>query len=328
MTSCLRASSDDITAVRLRLLGPEEWNAILSGDPREAARWVEAAARHGFKAAQVVWGQMLLDGRGVARDPAAAFHWFRRAAEIGSLDGINMVGRCHELGWGVPVDHAEAIRWYRRAASRASDWGCYNLGSMLLYGEGIERDRAEALQCYRRAAERGHAKAMGMIGRFHEEGWEVPADPVQAMHWYRRAAEGGDFWGQYHLGRLLAESRPDEAATWLRRAVEGGTRNFLRSVGPMLLRHAQATFHEIGLRALERCCESGDADDFHAYGLALAACRRRDEAVSWLRLAAGKGHQEAQRSLAEPTGGRKRPLRRIAASLARRNGPVQPERDS
>ena len=90
--------SDDISAVRLRLLTAEEWNRILSGDPGEAARWVHAAAHHGFRAAQVTWGQMLLDGRGTARDPAAALRWFRRAAETGSIDGINMVGRCHELG--------------------------------------------------------------------------------------------------------------------------------------------------------------------------------------------------------------------------------------
>jgi uncharacterized protein len=301
--------SDDISAVRLRLLTAEEWNRILSGDPGEAARWVHAAAHHGFRAAQVTWGQMLLDGRGTARDPAAALRWFRRAAETGSIDGINMVGRCHELGWGVEPDHGEAMRWYGKAAAKASDWGQYNLASMFLYGEGIERDRARALHWYGLAAGQGHAKAMGMLGRFHEEGWEVPADPAQAMRWYRRAAEGGDAWGQYHLARLLAGDRPDEARAWLGRAVEGGTPNILRAIAPTLLDHPDPPFREMGLRALERCCETGDPQAFLAYGRALAARQRPAEAASGIHRASGEADDKSRRGPSGRSGLHERLLR-------------------
>jgi TPR repeat protein len=321
------AGSDDISAVRLRLLAPEEWAAILSGDPCEAARWVRAAAQHGFKAAQVVWGQMLLDGRGVARDHAAALYWFRRAADLGSIDGINMVGRCYELGWDVAADHTEALRWYRKAAAKSSGWGQYNLASMLLYGEGIERDRAEALQCYLAAAKQGHAKAMGMVGRFHEEGWEVPANPAHALEWYRRAAEGGDFWGQYHLARLIADSHPDDALLWLARAIEGGSLNFLRSVGPTLLDHAQAPFREIGLRALERCCESNEAVDCYAYGQALADHGQGEKAALWFRRAARSGHRQAQRALLQIIGKQEQPARLLAARLVELLRRFWPERN-
>ncbi|GEO12437.1 hypothetical protein MAE02_01330 [Microvirga aerophila] len=307
MTSSPSADPGDISAVRLRLLTPQEWASILSGDPREAACWVHAAARHGFKTAQVTWGQMLLDGRSVGRDPTAAYRWFRRAAEIGSIDGINMVGRCHELGWGVTVNHAEAMRWYEKAAAKSSDWGQYNLASMLLYGEGIERDRAQALQWYMRAAGQGHAKAMGMVGRFHEEGWEVPPDLALAAQWYRKAAEGDDFWSQYHLARLLADSRPGEALDWLGRAIEGGTDNFLRSAGPDLLNHPYVTFHDAGLRALERCCRSGEACDFYAYGRAILNCSRHEEAAAWLGRAARSGHRDARHSLSVFAGRREQP---------------------
>ncbi len=308
MTLCPSADPGAISAVRLRLLSQREWASILSGDPCEAARWVHAAAQHGFKAAQVTWGQMLLDGRGVGRDPTAAYRWFRRAAEIGSIDGINMVGRCHELGWGVTADHAEARRWYEKAAAKSSDWGQYNLASMFLYGEGIERNRAQALQWYLRAAGQGHAKAMGMVGRFYEEGWEVPSDVVLAAQWYRKAAEGDDFWGQYHLARLLADSRPDEALDWLGRAVEGGTDHFLRSIGPDLLNHPHVMFRDAGLRALERCCRSGDAGDFYTYGRALLSRDRYEEAAAWLAHAAGSGHRDARLSLSILTGRREQPV--------------------
>jgi TPR repeat protein len=319
--------SGDISAVRLRLLTPGEWTAILSGDPREAARWVRAAAEHGFKAAQVIWGQMLLDGRGVPQDPAAAFHWFRRAADLGSVDGINMVGRCHELGWGVAADHGEAIRWYRKASAKSSAWGQYNLASMLLYGEGIERNRAQALQFYRQAAEQGHAKAAGMVGRFHEEGWEVPVNPALALQWYRRAAEAGDFWGQYHLARLIAGSHPDEALALLAQSIEGGTLNFLRTVGPALLDHAQAAFRMAGLRALERSCDSNEADDWHTYGRALAAHGQVERAAFWLRRAARCGHGEARRALLEITGEQDHSARPLTAKFAELLQRFRPERN-
>jgi TPR repeat protein len=313
MGSSPQNSSGDISAVRLRLLTPDEWARILAADSDEAARWVGAAAQHGFRAAQVTWGQMLLDGRGVARNPAAAFHWFRRAADAGSIDGINMVGRCYELGWGVASDHGEAIRWYRRAAARSSPWGQYNLASMLLYGEGVEHDRARALHHYHVAARQGHAKAMGMVGRFHEEGWTVPADAAQALHWYRQAAEGGDFWGLYHLARMTADTHPGEALVWLAQAIEGGTPNFLRSVGPTLLDHAHAGFRQVGLRALERCCESDAADDCYAYGRALAAHGQSEKAALWLRRAARKGHNEARSALLKLTGTQERPRHPLRA---------------
>jgi len=187
---------------------------------------------------------------------------------------------------------------------------------MLLYGEGIERNRAEALRCYMQAAQQGHAKAMGMVGRFHEEGWEVAPDPARAMHWYRRAAEGGDFWGQYHLARHLADRNPDAAVSWLRQAIEGGTHNFLRSVAPMLLDHRLHAFQEIGLRALERCCESNETADQFAYGLTLAKRWRRDEALIWLRRAAGRGHQGARGAVAILTGAEDRPARSVEERLS------------
>lgn len=262
-------AEEEITAARLQSLRAEEWASIMAGPPAEVARWIEAAADHGFRTAQIAWGQMLLEGRGVARDPAGALAWFRRAAELGSAEGENMVGRCHELGWGVAVDHDAALAWYARAAERGSAWGQYNLAGLLLYGE-VARDPAQALAWYEEAARQGHAKAMGMIGRFHEEGWAGSADLPAAFAWYARAAQGGDFWGQYHLARLLAGSgRAAEALPWLARAVEGGTRGFLNGVAPDLLAHPDPAFREIGRRARERAGQATAGDRPWADALAL-----------------------------------------------------------
>lgn len=232
-----------------------DWARVMASGPRIVALYVRSAAEHGFRAAQVTWGQMLLDGNGAPRDPAAAFGWFSRAATAGSPDGINMVGRCHELGWGVPVDHAEAALWYGKAAGRGSDWGAYNLGCMLLYGEGFERDEAAALGWFRRAADGGNAKAMGMLGRAFEEGWGASPDPALAREWYLRGAEAGDCWAAFNLATLLLEdgTRQDEAAGWFRRSLDLGTPNYLSAAGEALLARAEPELRAIGREALDRC---------------------------------------------------------------------------
>ncbi len=202
---------------RLRAMSAAELAALLGGDPREAAPWVEAAAACGMAEAQARLGRMLLDGSGVAKDEAAALRWFGKAARAADGptrgDAENMAGRCHELGWGTIVDWGAAVDWYQRAARSGDAWGKYNLANMLFDGRGIDEDRVAAITLYEQAARAGHPRAMNLLGRCLEEGWGVPRDPVAAAHWYRCSAEGGYFRGQYNHGvELLRQGRRAAAA--------------------------------------------------------------------------------------------------------------------
>jgi uncharacterized protein len=244
-----------------QVIGYEEFRAMpakalrakLAGDPREAARWVRAGARHGFPEAQLIIGQMLLDGFGVDRDRAAALRWFRHAAAAGSPEAMNMVGRCHELGWGVAPDPAAAAVWYRRAAERDLDWGQYNFANLLLRGSGVPRDRRAALAWYRRAAAKGHAKSMNLIGRFLEEGWDIPCDPLEAVTWYHRSAEAGDYRGQFNFAAILAgQGQIVEAQRWFRAAVACGSHDFRQAAGEYLSGRREPELREIGHAALAR----------------------------------------------------------------------------
>ena len=197
---------------------------------------IRAEAEAGHAEAQVVWGQMLLDGAaGLERDPRAAFAWFSRAAGQGHAMAVNMVGRCYDLGWGVPVDKAAAARWFSAAAEAGLDWGMYNYATALTLGAGVPEDRAAALDWFRKAAGQGNAKSMNYIGSFHEDGWVVAQDFAEAARWYARAAHGGDFRGQFNLARLLiASGRIDEALEWLARVPQTATPAFLAKVGNWL----------------------------------------------------------------------------------------------
>ena len=228
-------------------LDRQRLDALLHGDPAAARARVLAAARQGEVNAQVLYAQMLCEGRAGPRDEVEGLYWYTLAASAGHALAMNMVGRCHELGRGTPVDEALAAAWYRKAAASGLDWGMYNLANLVATGRGVRRNAAEAFALYCRAATLGHAKSMNLVGRHYEEGWQVAADPRVALHWYRRSAEAGDFRGQASFAAILTQAgRIDEAAAWLRRAAGTGTPAFLARLGDELRGSQHAVLRAIG----------------------------------------------------------------------------------
>jgi uncharacterized protein len=242
-----------ISFSRLQNVTIGQLREVLEGDPKQAARWLESAAKYGLVEAQTAFAQILLDGRGVPRDARAAANWFAIAAGAGYIPAINMLGRCCEHGWGLEIDLPRAADCYRRAAESGLDWGEYNYANLLLRGRGVIKDRPAAFAFYRRAAARGHAKSINMVGRFIEEGWETPADFGAAADCYRRAAEAGDFRGQYNLASVLARGGDiSRAKTWLHRAMETATTEFLLVMAARLAKSPEPALRRIGELAAAR----------------------------------------------------------------------------
>ena len=236
-----------------QLLSPNFVGVLLHSDPAAAAQVLWRAACEDNHYAQLVLGQMLLDGDRVERNPREALRWFRRAADAGVPMGMNMVGRCLENGWGTAVDFADAATWYRRAADMELDWAMYNYAHMLANGRGVARDRAQALQWFQRAAALGHARSMNFVGQYYELGWEVEADFATAVDWYRRSAEGGDFRGQCSYASVLTDAgRIDEAAHWLRLAQASATPAYLEHLVARLEESPHPLLHEVAAQMRER----------------------------------------------------------------------------
>jgi TPR repeat protein len=235
------------TGAELKAVTPGDLRALVAKSPKIGARLIESAARQGLLTAQMTFARMLLVGQDVPRDQKAAFGWFRAAADSGDPDALNMLGRCYEHGWGVQADRRRAIETYRAAARRGFAWAQYNLGQILISGEPTPAQRREGLGWHLVAAKAGHAKSMNVVGRFCEEGWDMPKSTGNALGWYRKAAEGGDYWGQFNLGRLLAEDGEiEEAAHWFRKAAECGKDEFVASIAPVLLERPEEEFQAIG----------------------------------------------------------------------------------
>lgn len=235
----------------LNAMTPEALAAILSGPSDVRAAFLHDAAEAGLAEAQALYGQLLLDGNGVAQDQRAAFNWFNKAAAQGHLMALNMVGRCYDLGWGTAIDKTRAAECFRICADRGLDWGMYNYATALTLGEGVEQDRPAALALFQNAAALGNAKAANYVGSFNEDGWVVAQDLRIAEEHYRTAAQGGDFRGQFNLARLLAaRGEIDEALAWLGRVRETATPAFLEKCERWLRGSDDPTLRERGVAAL------------------------------------------------------------------------------
>ncbi len=213
----------------------------------DEVRHIVSAASFGSTRAQILLGQLFLDGNGMPRSRVEARRWFEKAAASNSAEGINMVGRCHEFGWGGPPDLAKAADCYRRAAMRDYDWAQFNLASLLHDGRGVAQDRVAARSWFARAARRGHAKAANMLGHYREEGWLCPRRPRAAFRWYTRAARAGDFRGQFNLARcLFATGQRELALVWLDRSIENAIHDFWIDIVPVLSAHPDPAIRRRG----------------------------------------------------------------------------------
>lgn len=218
------------TVRREETIDIDQLQQMIEHSPGKAAQALLVAAAQHVVQAQLLLGQILLDGRGIEQDPALARTWFAIAARQGSAMGHNMLGRCLEHGWGGQADAASAARHYRAAADAGLDWGLYNLANLLATGRGVAQDHAGALHAYRLAAESGHAKSMNLLGRYLEQGLACEADVPAAWRWYRLSAEAGDFRGQFSHAAILAEQGDiEQSLAWLHTAVALGNVNFLRT---------------------------------------------------------------------------------------------------
>ncbi|AGZ36904.1 MULTISPECIES: tetratricopeptide repeat protein [Pseudomonas] len=230
--------------------------AMLEDSPGKAAQAILAAAGQGVVQAQLLLGQILLDGRGIEQDALLARRWFGIAAQAGNAMAHNMLGRCLEHGWGGEVNLVKAAIHYAHAADAGLDWGLYNLGNLLATGRGVAVNQAQALACYEKAAHLGHAKSMNLLGRYLEHGIATAPSPVRAVRWYRRSAEAGDFRGMFSLALVLFErGENQEALRWIELARAQGnvpflrsSLNTLRSAGPSMAAVADGYAQEIQLR--------------------------------------------------------------------------------
>ena len=193
-------------------------------------------AAQGNATAQLMLGQLYLDGSGVPQDDALALAWVRKGAEQSDPAAQNYLGMMYRDGEGVTVDYAQAMKWFRKAADNGSAAGQDNVGSMYQLGQGVPRDYAEAMRWFRKASEQSNAAAQNDLGVLYINGWGAPQDFAQAMQWFRKAAAQGNAAAQGHVGWMYLQGQGvprdfSEGQRWIRKAALQGDPSAQNNLG-------------------------------------------------------------------------------------------------
>ena len=169
----------------------------------EATRWLRPAAEGRHPVGMLLYGQMLIAGRGTVKDAAAGAQWIQSAAKAGQPSAMHLLGLLYIRGDGIAKNPAEATRWLRQAADSKHAPAMFQLGNAYQEGIGVGRDLATALRWYSAAADLGNAAAMASLGLMHSNGTGVTKDDAAAVRWYRKASDAGNAMAHNNLALLL-----------------------------------------------------------------------------------------------------------------------------
>ena len=116
---------------------------------KQAARWLERAAKQGLAPAQFRLGGLYEKGIGVKKDLAAARDLYAAAADKGNGKAMHNLAVLYAEGINGPPDYRTAAHWFRKAADHGIADSQYNLAILYARGIGVEQNYARSLQVVR-----------------------------------------------------------------------------------------------------------------------------------------------------------------------------------
>ena len=124
-------------------------------DYEQAINWLSIPAEKGDIEAQRNLGAIYVN----ETNAPMSYVWFRKAAEQG--DGLSelIVGQMLSSGTGVATNNQEAVLWFRKSAEQGIPAAEYALGLRYLSGIVVETNQSSALHWLRLASEHGHELA-------------------------------------------------------------------------------------------------------------------------------------------------------------------------
>jgi len=153
---------------------------------------LRAAAAAGDMAAQYEIAVRFGEGRGVPRNERQAASWLELAAKQGLAPAQFRLGGYYEKGIGVKKDLAAARDLYLAAAAKGNAKAMHNLA--VLYADGVNgrSDYHTAALWFRKAADRGIADSQYNLAILYARGSGEPQNYVEAYKWFALAAKQGD----------------------------------------------------------------------------------------------------------------------------------------
>lgn len=248
---------------------------LLPVSEERAHRQLALSAAGGDPVAQHDLGLRYHVGHYVEQDIGKAMDWMTRSASQYHEPAIAWLGKVYFDGDQIDRDFGLAREWLEKLPMTEK-----NAPSMILLGDiyrlglGTERNPVKALQIYQIGANAGDAAAQYYLGNFYRSGLAVEQDTDKAEHWYVQSAMQGDARAQHRLAILLHQRARTPAeftavADWYRQAAKQD------------LLQAQYDY-AIFVKAYPETTRAADQESLH-----------------WLRVAAERGHADAQAQLGE-----------------------------
>jgi localization factor PodJL len=126
---------------------------------RQAAHWLELAAKQGLAPAQFRLGGYYEKGIGVKKDLATARDLYLAAAAKGNGKAMHNLAVLYAEGINGRSDYRTAALWFRKAADRGITDSQYNLAILYARGNGEQQNYAEAYKWFALAARQGDLEA-------------------------------------------------------------------------------------------------------------------------------------------------------------------------
>ncbi len=187
-----------------------------------AAELYRKGAERADGAAQSLYANALLYGRGVAKDEKAA------ASQYCTLSRPSDQIQCAQLAMkgALPgLGPADAVRILKTLADQGDRAAQIRLAENVLEGPASIRDVAEGVRLLKLAADKGDAAAYFDLGWLASVGTGMDKNRQAAFDWYRKSAEAGHFMAYGRMGKLLDEGingnpNPEEAVKMFRLGAE------------------------------------------------------------------------------------------------------------
>jgi localization factor PodJL len=173
--------------------------------PSIAGPGLRAAAISGDTAAEFEIALRFAEGRGVAANERQAAHWLELAAKGGLAPAQFRLGGYYERGIGVRKDLATARDLYLAAAAKGNGNAMHNVA--VLYAEGINgrTDYHAALLWFRKAADRGIVDSQYNLAILYMRGTGMSQNYAEAYKWFALAANQGDLESAKRRDEVAAE---------------------------------------------------------------------------------------------------------------------------
>ena len=196
-------SSPPANANSAAMNAPELATDILP--PAIGGATLRAAAAAGDMAAQYEIAVRFGEGRGVARNERQAAYWLELAAKQGLAPAQFRLGGYYEKGIGVKKDLAVARDLFLAAAAKGNAKAMHNLA--VLYAEGVNgrSDYHSAALWFRKAADRGITDSQFNLAILYARGTGEPQNYTEAYKWFALAAKAGDTEAANRRDEIAAE---------------------------------------------------------------------------------------------------------------------------